>query len=50
MGFDYDTIRLKRAIYTVLADLIVAARAGGTPTPEAFERLNDDARAPSRSK
>lgn len=45
MGFDYDTIRLKRAMYTVLADLIVAARAGGSPTAEDFERLKTMRRA-----
>ena len=45
MGFDYDTLRLKRAIYTVLADLVVAAREDGAPTPDAFVRLNEMRRA-----
>ena len=45
IGFDYDTIRLKRAMYTVLADLIVTARDGGAPTPEDFEHLKTMRRA-----
>jgi ABC-2 type transport system permease protein len=45
MGFDYDTIRLKRAMYTVLADLIVTARDGVVPTPGDFERLKSMRRA-----
>jgi len=43
--FDYDTIRLKRAMYTVLADLIVTAKGGGVPTEGGFERLNAMPRA-----
>jgi ABC-type Na+ efflux pump permease subunit len=45
MGLDYDTIRLKRAMYTVLADLIVASRGGGAPDAAAFERLDKMRRA-----
>jgi ABC-type Na+ efflux pump permease subunit len=45
MGFDYDTIRINRAIYTVLADVIVSRETGGTPTREALERLNAMPRA-----
>ncbi len=45
MGFDYDSIRINRAIYTVLADVIVSREAGDKPTQEAFERLNDMPRA-----
>jgi ABC-type Na+ efflux pump permease subunit len=36
----YHTIRMQRAIYTVLADLAAVSANGGDPTPEAFERLN----------
>ncbi len=36
---DYDTIRLTRATYTVLADLIVAARGGEKPTVEEFRKI-----------
>jgi len=33
-GGDYDEVRLTRAVYTVLADLVTAAADGGTPTRE----------------
>ena len=45
MGFDYDSIRINRAIYTVLADVIVSRETGGTPTREALEQLNAMPRA-----
>jgi ABC-2 type transport system permease protein len=45
LGFDYDTLRLRRAIYTVLADLIVSSRGKEKPTPEDFTRLNEMQRA-----
>ena len=35
----YDEIRVKRAAYTVLADLLVAMRDGGPATTEALEKL-----------
>ena len=35
----YDEIRVKRAAYTVLADLLVAMRDGGPATAEALEKL-----------
>lgn len=40
MGFDYDAIRIRRAVYTTLADLIVAGHGENGVTPEAIERLN----------
>jgi ABC-type Na+ efflux pump permease subunit len=43
-GFDYDSLRIRRAVYTVLADLIVTSR-DGAPTEQAFQRLNDTPRA-----
>ena len=45
LGFDYDSIRINRAIYTVLADLIATGEMGDEPTPETFERLNNMPRA-----
>jgi len=44
-GFDYDSIRINRAIYTVLADLIVTRETADKPAREAFERLNAMPRA-----
>lgn len=41
---DYDTIRVGRAVYSLLADLVVSAREG-RPTPEAIDRLNAMPRA-----
>lgn len=35
----YDEIRVKRAAYTVLADLLVAVRDGGPATADALEKL-----------
>jgi ABC-2 type transport system permease protein len=40
LGGDYDRIRVARAVYTVLADLIVASETGGRPTAESFDSLN----------
>lgn len=45
MGADYDEIRIRRAMYTTLADLVVTGETGGGATPEAFERLNAMPRA-----
>ena len=39
MGADYDRVRLYRAVYTVLADLIVVSRDGGKATPEMLTKL-----------
>jgi ABC-2 type transport system permease protein len=39
MDADYDRIRVSRAVYTVLADLVVLARDGDPPTPERFAAL-----------
>jgi ABC-2 type transport system permease protein len=45
LGFGYDSIRIKRAIYTVLADLIVTSEMGAKPSAESFEKLNAMPRA-----
>lgn len=45
LGFDYDTLRIKRAMYTMLADLIVSSEAGRSPTPAAFQELKAAPRA-----
>jgi ABC-2 type transport system permease protein len=39
MSADYDNVRLSRAVYSVLADLIAVKRDGGPVTPESFQRL-----------
>lgn len=39
LSADYDEIRVKRAAYAVLADLIVALKDNGQATPAAFEKL-----------
>ena len=39
LNADYDEIRVKRAAYAVLADLIVAVKDNGQATPAAFEKL-----------
>ena len=39
LGADYDEIRIKRAAYGVLADLVVAAKDGDAVTPAALEEL-----------
>ncbi len=36
---DFDQVRVSRAVYTVLADLVAVSSNGGTPTPEAFANL-----------
>ena len=38
-GADYDTIRIERAAYAVLADRVVVAAQGRNATPEAFDAL-----------
>ncbi len=42
---DYDRLRVARAVYTVLADLVACAAAGEEPSPEAFARLDATPRA-----
>ncbi len=39
LGADYDEIRVKRAAYSVLADLVVATKDGAPPTSAALEKL-----------
>jgi ABC-type Na+ efflux pump permease subunit len=38
---DYHTLRTQRAVYTVLADLVVITETGDAMTPDDFERLNN---------
>ncbi|NIM19872.1 MAG: ABC transporter permease [Candidatus Latescibacteria bacterium] len=45
LGNDYDQIRIARAVYTVLADLIVTSEIGTQPAPESFDQLNSMPRA-----
>jgi ABC-type Na+ efflux pump permease subunit len=45
LGSDYQRVRVGRAIYTVLADLIVTGEMGESPTPEALAALNAMPRA-----
>jgi len=42
---DYDTFRVGRASYTVLADLIVSNSQGKTPSVETFESIRETPRA-----
>jgi ABC-type multidrug transport system permease subunit len=39
MSANYDQIRVARAVYTVLADVVVAGANGGTPGAAAFDTL-----------
>jgi ABC-2 type transport system permease protein len=41
LGFDYDSMRIQRAIYTILADIIVTGDQHGDPTQENIEQLNN---------
>jgi ABC-type Na+ efflux pump permease subunit len=45
IGSDYDEIRVGRAVYSVLADLMVSPEEGEPPSAEAFARLNQTPRA-----
>lgn len=45
LAADYDRYRVSRAVYTVLADLIVCAKTGETVDAAAFERLQQMPRA-----
>lgn len=38
-GADYDRVRISRATYNVLADLIAVRQGGAQPTPERFRQL-----------
>ncbi len=38
-GASFDQIRIARAVYTVLADLVVLSQADRTPSPDAFAEL-----------
>lgn len=40
LGADYDDIRIKRAAYAVLADLVLCTKDGRPATPAALERLS----------
>lgn len=40
MGFDYDALRIRRAMYTTLADMLAAREAEGSITPQALARLD----------
>ena len=42
---DYDRVRINRAIYTLLADLIVIRRDGGDVTPERFRQVESQPRS-----
>ena len=42
---DYERIRVSRAVYSLLADLVVSEEAGQTLTPERLARLNEMPRA-----
>lgn len=44
-GSDYENVRVGRAVYTVLADLLVSTELGQPPTPESLARLNGMPRA-----
>lgn len=39
MGSEFDQVRIGRALYTVLADLVVSLDEGETPGPEIFDRI-----------
>ncbi len=40
IGLEYDRLRVARAVYTVLADLIVVSDAGGAPDAQALVELD----------
>jgi ABC-type Na+ efflux pump permease subunit len=40
LGQQYDEVRVNRAVYTVLANLVACTANGQEPSPEAFARLN----------
>jgi hypothetical protein len=45
IGSDFESVRASRAVYTLLADLIVSAEADGKPSAEGITRLNERPRA-----
>ncbi|MFQ5511096.1 MAG: ABC transporter permease [Candidatus Krumholzibacteriia bacterium] len=45
IGNDYDKMRIQRATYTMLADLVALSEMGDTPTPENFDGLAEMPRA-----
>jgi ABC-type Na+ efflux pump permease subunit len=45
LGTDYDEVRVGRALYTMLADLVVTAEAGEMPSAESFALLRQTPRA-----
>ena len=45
LGYDYDQIRIQRATYTLLADLVVLGEMGDAATPENFAGLSEMPRA-----
>ena len=45
LGADYDRIKVGRAVYTVLADLVVSSESGEAPSAESFARLAEAPRA-----
>jgi ABC-2 type transport system permease protein len=45
LGADYDRIKVARAVYTVLADVVVSSQSGELPTKDAFARLAEAPRA-----
>ena len=45
LGTDYDQVRVGRAVYGVLADLVVLAETGEPPVEESFRRLAEMPRA-----
>ena len=45
LGGDYDDLRVGRAVYTLLADLVAASELGGTVSPARLQELSDAPRA-----
>ena len=45
LGYDYDQIRIQRATYTLLADLVALGEMGDAVTPENFAGLSEMPRA-----
>ncbi len=45
IGYDYDQIRIQRATYTILADLVALGEMGDAATPENFAGLDEMPRA-----
>jgi ABC-2 type transport system permease protein len=41
---DYDRVRISRAVYTVLADMILATKDGAAATPEALAKITAEPR------